>query len=410
MSAHGGPPGTATDGLSVRGRVRRWSRVAFVAAALLVATVACADRPPRTEIPLLTLGAPLARSAEGYTFISSIRILPDDRVHLVDPRESRLVILTPALSDPRPTSRRGPGPNEWLTATPLFAMRGDTSLQPDPVSRRWRIWRDTAIIRTLPPDAPLGVWAGFLPKGADVDGHVLITVREDPRLEHTRIGPTADRFAAVRVEMLTARVDTVATLADAPATIEVVSTGATSAPARVLSRGAFATGEDAVMFSDGAVAVARLHPYRVDWFWPRTRDSLLGAPFGIAGTPVDERERAAYLARYRSTIASLERAEPEMRRVMMRRFTDFPAEIPPFGANALLAGGDGRLYIRRSETARDTLPQYDIIDRNARLIGRLILNQVDMRLVAATPAHWYVTRRDETDVEYLEKHPNGIRP
>lgn len=408
MSEPGGPRGTVTDARSVRVQVRLLGG-GFATAALL-AIVACADRAPSTEVPTLALGAPLARSADGFTFISSIRVLPDDRVQLVDPREARIVVFTPALTDARPTSRRGPGPNEWLTATPLFAMRGDTSLQPDPVSRRWRIWRDTAIIRTLPPDAPLGVWAGFLPKGADADGHVLITVREDPRVEHSRTGPTADRFAAVRVALQTAQVDTVTTLADAPATIELVSTGASNPPARVLSRGAFATGEDAVMFPDGAVAVARLNPYRVDWFWPRTRDSLTGAPFGIAGTPIDERERTAYLARHQSTVASLERAEPEMRRVLMRRFTEFPAEIPPFGANALLAGGDGRLYVRRSETARDTLPQYDIIDRNARLVGRLVLDQVDMRLVAATSAHWYVTRRDAMDVEYLEKHPNSLLP
>ena len=327
---------------------------------------------------------------------------------LVDPREARIVVMDTSLADIEAVGRRGPGPREWLTPAPLFAMDGDTSLQPDPVSRRWRLWSDTSIVRVLPPDAPFGVWAGFLPKGADRAGQVLITVHEDPRITHSRTGPVSDRFAALLIDFGSARADTVTLLADAPATIEVVESGSPGQQVRAVSRGAFATGEDAVLFSDGAVAVARLNPYRVDWHWKRAGDSLLGAPFGIDGTPVDDLERQAYLDRYRTTIAALERADPAMRRVMMRRFTEFPATIPPFGANALLAGGDGRLYIRRSETARDSLPRYDIVDRNAQLIGQLLLQHRTMRLVAATAEYWFVTRRDAMDLEYLEKHANPL--
>ena len=374
-----------------------------------VVAISCSDRSTRADIPTLTLGSPQARSSQGFTFVSSVRVLPDDRVLLVDPREASIVVFNPSLSEAHPVSRRGPGPGEWLTAGPFFAMRADTSLQADPVSRRWRVWSDTSITYTLPPDSPMAVWASLLPRGADADGHVLLSAVEDPRFTHTETGPVTPKFPAVLIDFPNASVvDTVAILADAPATIEIVGDGPPETQVRALSRGAFATGEDAVLFADGAVAVARLNPYRVDWYRLNGRDSLIGAPFGIDGTPVTDRERQAYLDRYSKTIESLKQGDPEMRRVLMRRFTDFPANIPPFGDYSLLAGGDGRLYVQRSETASDTLPRYDIVDRRSKLVGQLVLGSKGMRLVAATPSHWFIVSRDEMDLEYLEKYLNPL--
>lgn len=88
----------------------------------------------------------------------------------------------------------------------------------------------------------------------------------------------------------------------------------------------------------------------------------------------------------------------------MRRFTEFPDKIPPFGSEALLAGDDGRLYILRTVTLDHERPEYDVFMRDGTLQGRLVLDDGE-RIVTVTREHTYVVWTDSVGLERLRRHP-----
>lgn len=377
----------------------------FALSLVFLASLGGCDRSPTTHETNQTLvlgeGAPVLD--DGFTYITSVRGLSNGQLLLTDPRENRILLVDPVLREARPVSGAGQGPGEWSNAVAIYPMGADSSIQLDFISRRWLLFSGGAIVGAISPESPVVVATRGTAWGADDRGHVLAYTPASLRPVHdTRIGP-GDSTAAVLVSRATGAVDTAAMLAGAPGYIRVGTDDDGEPVTTAISRPAYAVPEQTALFADGWMAIARLAPYRVDW---RTPDGTMvaGTAPPIAEEPFTESEQAFYLARFAGLIRNLESAPAEMRETLMRRFTEFPALLPPFDTDALVPGGDGRLYIRRITTARDTLPRYDVFDRTAGYVGQITLGARE-RIVSVGARYVYVVWRDADDLERLRRHP-----
>ncbi|HTE44162.1 MAG TPA: hypothetical protein VK636_02870 [Gemmatimonadaceae bacterium] len=112
--------------------------------------------------------------------------------------------------------------------------------------------------------------------------------------------------------------------------------------------------DQCLMMPDGWIVVARVAPYRIDWISPSGKITV-GPPIPRPEVVVDERIKRAALNRiwfgpFRSRLASEE-------------VPGWPALLPPFLNDALLATPDHRVVIRRLAAAVDDRPEYDLFSR-----------------------------------------------
>jgi hypothetical protein len=381
--------------LTVEGR--HWRRVVACAGALW----GCLATSARAQEHVITLPPADAALQTGFTYLSSVRELRDGRVIISDPREQRLIVADLTTGLVKPVGRRGRGPQEWSTAIGLHPLQGDSSLQIDGGSRRWLVFDADRIVGVLPPDAPVISATHGYALQADGLGHVFGVAPWRPR-PGLRKHDARDSLAVVRYHRTTGAADTVALLRDWPATVQTIGAPNGELMERLVSRPAFAVAEEFVAFVDGWLAVARLGPYRVDWRAPDGR-WVRGRALPVPVVRLEEREKKAYLDRSAQAIAALERGDPAMRAALMPMYTDFPATVPPFQSDALIPGGDGRVYIRRTLTAAHPEPRYDIVSRRGELEGQIRLATGE-RIVTVSARYVYVVWRDKDDVERLRRH------
>ena len=81
-----------------------------------------------------------------------------------------------------------------------------------------------------------------------------------------------------------------------------------------------------------------------------------------------------------------------MRAVLMSRFTQFPERVPPFEPTSLVAGTDGRLYLRLAEPGLAARTVYHVIDRSGTHAEFSLV--ADARVVSASERFIYVVERD----------------
>lgn len=374
---------------------RRSCRVRSLSA--LVCVLACGPTAPPAGQPL---SGSFAQLRDGFTFIASVRELSDGALILVDTRESRIVRLRFDSSGALDVGRRGDGPAEWANAYPLFPLGRDSSLLVDQAARRWLLFVGTSIQRAIPTESPLHELVRDFVIGAASSGDVLSILR--PRVIADMHRDKTDSIP-LTLASLTGAVDTVAMLRDAPADVVTAQTDDGRVVPRGISRPAFSVGEEAAIFRDGWIAIARLEPFRVDWLLP-DRTIRFGEPIEMREVRLDQREKDAYLSRNAEIISGLENVMPEIRTALMRRFTEFPSSIPPFEASALIAGADGCLYIRRTPLGALNLPRFDVVDRSGRRRSTFTLD-ANERLVGVGDRGVYVASKDSDDVEWLRQYP-----
>jgi hypothetical protein len=155
-----------------------------------------------------------------------------------------------------------------------------------------------------------------------------------------------------------------------------------------------ATGEQPVLFSDGWVGVARLDPYRVDWFGPSGKP-IHGAPLPFDRIEVNDAEKRAVLQRQ----ADQQGREPRDPATV----SDWPEVLPPFLANALVPARDGRLWIRRAPSMSHPETRYDVVDRRGALVGRVTL-PATAKIVGLGNRTVYTSLTDDDGIQRLRRH------
>jgi len=361
---------------------------------LAVGVIALASaRVAAQRVPTITLKPADARLAEEFTRLAAVRELEDGRVILADGRDLRLMVADFRAGRVEQISRTGSGPNEYKALSQLWPIGRDSTLVPDANNRRWLFLVGARAAGTTPPDAPAVRTASGGLYGADQAGHVLVT-NYDRRGSQDPTAGYGDSLLLLRVERSSGHADTIARLRPINAQMFITRDRAGQPTSVDVRLPPWAAGEQALMFDDGWIAVARLDPYRVEW---RSADGRAVRGAALPFTPIraDDREKRAYMSGYASVTARPVR-DPNTR-------DDWPATLPPFTRDALLASSDGRLLVRRPRTAASNATQYDVVDRRGVLVLQLTM-PVNEFIVGFGAKSAYVVVTDDDGIQRIERH------
>lgn len=337
------------------------------------------------------------RYAVTATEVRGVRELSDGRL-IVLVREPRAVLLIDSTGVmQRQIGRLGDGPGEYRSPAHVFALGGDSSLVIDDTNRKWYlIDRDRFV--SLPPLLESWRLRQFVTvHGADAKGSLLqmlgLIDRHSREVWQTSPEPQWAKRIALLIRLPSGAIRTLDTLTGQYA-------GAFAREVIINRRALRFFGitnpllsyEQAVLFPTGDVAVARLAPYRIDWI---SREGTIRRGPVVQDAP--EPVTAAVKDRYAEDWKRNDDGSPVLR---SRDFTAWPSVVPPFLARALVAGGDGWLYVTRSRSAVRRQLVVDVFDARGLRVGTAMLPE-GSRLLAVTKRGWYVTQRDENDEETL---------
>lgn len=374
----------------------RFLTVCSVAGAYL-AIAGCGEARDGTEAPRVHLGEAMVLP-DSFTYVTSIRPLPNGSFILTDPQEQRVELRSFSATGGAPIARRGYGPAEWSRAVALVPSSTEGSVQFDPVERRLHFYVGAKLVRVAPPDSVSTPSLAVL--GASDDSILYFLVPPGPASAIAAGG--VDSLAVVRFNLASRASDTLAVLRDAPGTIVTRTDDEGTRTPIAIQRPAFAVGEQGIAFPDGWLAVARLDPYRVEWREPNGHWHR-GGVLPLRRRPLTAEVKDAYLRQNAPIIERLGRAPNDVRAALMSRFENFPAALPPIGPDALRAGYDGRLYVERIFLPLDSTRVYDVIDRRGERTQVLVLPK-DERLVAVTGQHVFAVRVDSLDIQRVIRY------
>jgi hypothetical protein len=372
--------------------MRRLRPVATLALIVAASTQAWAQSAsPRT----IELPPPDATLAAEFTLVTSVRELSDGQLLIADGAERKLLVASWSNRSATQLGRNGSGPEEYLQPSTLFALRGDSTLLPDSRNGRWLLLSGASIVTTIGADAA-GMRNGGarLPLGADDQGHVILT----RPMGAAATGPMSlgrrDSVVLVRLARATGRADTIAVLRARPATIRVQGPANNPTSVEVIVN-PLATAELAALFPDGWIAVARLDPYRIEWIAPDGK-RIRGSPLPFERVRLDDREQRAFVERQAARTGRPPRD--------LASFAEWPEIVPPFLSESLLRAPDGRLWIRRTPTAAQPNPPYDVADRRGLLVARVtVATNVDV--VGFGRAAVYTVATDDDGIQHLQRRP-----
>jgi hypothetical protein len=370
----------------------RRTKIATIPAFLIAPLWAGAQMQP---VPSVRLGPSTGDLQTEFSEITSMVELADGRVLISDRLERRVVVADFSAGTVSPVGRTGPGPGEYMYATkliPLWGQKrlgGSTALMID-VPPRWLVFEEDSIVETVAFSQPAYAATNGLIVGADSNGYVLALG------ERSFDRPLDDSIPLLKVSLTTGRADTVAKIGPRARQAQMTFLPGETRPETIrMFVPILAAEEEALSFPDGWIAVARVHPYRVDWFDPQGR-RIVGAPLPFQETPLNEREKQAYRERRAATGLSAPSASAE-----------WASSVPPFMTavphSPLLAAPDGRIVIARTPTANQPENRYDLVDRRGRLTAQLVL-PANTQLVAIGSQAAYLVSNDSFGLQHVHRH------
>jgi hypothetical protein len=341
----------------------------------------------------LKLGTASELPGVSFSRIADARALSDDRLLVTDAIDRQAYVLDFAKKATRAIGRQGAGPGEYRTPGRLLAIGGDSTLLVDNFGGRWLVMVRDSIVSVVLSESP-AMAAGRTPIGADARGH-LIGMKPSRSLNGItgNVKLTNDSSWLVRVERASGRVDTITKFRTRPSRLAVK--GPSDAPTSVsVVMNPISTGEQAVMFSDGAIAIGRLDPYRIDWFIGAREVKGPALPFEKIPVTVDEKV---------TILNALPRSDSDTPR-KPEDVLDWPETLPPFLAGGVQAGSDGNVWIRRARSLKHPGTDYDVVDRTGHLVKRLHLPANEM-IVAFGRTSLFVMLTDSDDLQHLKRYP-----
>jgi hypothetical protein len=198
----------------------------------------------------------------------------------------------------------------------------------------------------------------------------------------------------IRVARAAGNADTVEVLRARASTIKIQGPAEKPTAVSVLIN-PLATGELATLFHDGWIAIARLDPYRIEWITPDGK-RVRGSPLPFERVRLDEREQRAFVKRQSARTGAPPRGPAS--------FPEWPEFIPPFLSESLLRAPDGRLWIRRTPTAANPNPPYDVVDRRGALVARVACGK-DVEVIGFGGAAVYTVATDDNGIQRVQRRP-----
>lgn len=326
-----------------------------------------------------------------FSRIISVRELPSGQMLVSDDVENRIVLLDSVFGLVRDVAQVGSGPSEFRRAGKLIGVGRDSTIAVDAFNGRALLLREGSVVSVLPADHPAISAVGLALVGGDARGFVA-----GLRTSGASSGVGGSRRSAlllVRAHLASGRVDTLARLRGSD--LRINRSSGSRDDSFTATGIAFSVPEQAVLFADGRLAVARLDPYRVEWI---TSGGTTEATTKGAWTPppVTQTEKDAW--RDRAMRASSGRVQLDVGAI------EWAPSVSPFRTGGLLATPSGALVVHRPEWSGSRGNEYDIYHRTYAEPKFLRLPH-SQRIVGFGRGVAYVAESDEDGIERLARIP-----
>lgn len=395
-------------------RRRHLTTIALACASTLASPLAgpLAAQRGAPAIPNHALTRTDAHHAEPFTTVSGVRELADGRVVVVDRGEKSIQLLDLTRGTATRLGREGGGPNEYRQPTLAFPMPGDSTLVFDMGNMRYMVVAsDGAVVRTFSTiDPQSGSMRLLLARAADGAGNIYFL---DRGLSMTPGGaaPVAqDSGTVLRYDPRTGQTAEVARVG-LPNT-QINASGSANQRQVMVRSVPFSAQDDWTAGLDGRIAVVRTNPYRVEWVAP-SGQRVVGPTVAYQPLKVTEKDKEAWRqqsqapgAGFRVVVggsaAGGQAPAPMTTTARVAEPDRWPEVKPPFLGNAATVATDGRLWVQRTTAAGDA-PRFDVFDSFGKVVANVTLPAAT-RLVGFGRGTVYVVRKDENDLEYLERY------
>ena len=334
------------------------------------------------------------RNPSLFESIASVRELRDGRVLVTDQRTMLLYVLDPSLKSRRQIGRSGDGPGEYRSPGPIIALLGDRSAVIDRQNRKlYMLDADKFVELPVPLRPPGATWRGVQSGIAD-DYSRFAAVAHGSIVRFPF--PTPDRTIPVTS-------DSVAFVLQRPGQgIDTIGYGRSYHWGALSKRVRTGNGwelhnvihplqtfDQGWIFSDGNVAIARVSPYRVDWYTSGVMS--VGPAVTESPLPVTRSVRKWITDHTRLDVNGEPMFRPD-------DFAEWPLTLPPFTSFSVSGGIHGRLYVQRT-----TISERQRIDVFERTRGRIATVELPARsrLVGVGARHWYLAQPNDDDEEVL---------
>jgi len=364
------------------------------------------------EVPTSSLIGPTAVLTQGFTRIAGIRELRDGRVVLLDADDRSVHVVAAGLRGLSPVGRTGSGPGEYQLPSRLFALQGDSTAILDSPNGRLLVvtpdavpggiidlryasgasgTRPTAMPVPMESDARGRFYSQASPIAANANGESML-VDSAAIVRWVPDGPR-DTAGYVAVDNSRRRL------------MGGITASTPRPPFSPVARWTVSRG--------GRVAVVYPEPFHVVFFSNRGErhvgPSISYEPIKLTEIHKEAYREEAERPRPRVTVSLRDRSSAiATTRWPFQEPDEWPDFLPPFTSQAVLKfAPDGNLWLERTVPDPGQQLRYDVIDSTGVLVGRVLLAP-ETRLVGFGVDAVYVVRRDEMDLEYLERYPMPI--
>jgi hypothetical protein len=309
-----------------------------------------------------TLPVPLPRvlAELPYDFSSLVTVYEraDGRLLLIDRVDLGLALADFGTMSVRSIGRRGEGPGEFRRLERLFGIGRDSALAPDTYLHRWMVVDRSGDVSLLSRDHSAVAAAGRYVLGADTIGNVLGSQvqRSDQQtalFDSISLSLTSRRSGDTRI---------VGRMRGERRRITVSLDAATKTMTQRVVTHPLAEREEAALFPDGWLAVARVQPFRVDWRRP-DGTWIQGHPISYKSVAIGDTERRFVMRQ----IAEQQGREPADSRTL----ADWPESFPAFERDGLVPLADGRLLLRRPLLPGARTRTHFIVSRTGAAVAEL---------------------------------------
>jgi hypothetical protein len=367
---------------------------------LAIAVLAASPSAATGQLPDLR-GKPDATITDPFTQVSGVRELPDGRAIVTDQSEQKVAMVDFRQGTARQLGRAGDGPGEYRFPMAPFAGIGDTTWILDATLRRLHvIASDGRFVRglLLPTSGPVASAASA--RGTDRRAHLYL---EGNSFNRDR-GTFSDSVAVVRWDPVTGNAQVVTRVWGGGRVVLNRPDGPASL-ARTITP--YPHLDAWVPLPDGSVAIIKHAPFRIDVVDSSGRVRQ-GSPIAHEPVAVTAADRQAHRERAAGTRVRAVGAGGGAGGMQLpgRQFNDdeFPRQMPPFIARAVLVSPEGEIWVGRSHAGAAKTWQYDVFTASGRRVGSVPLN-VGTMVVGFGRGTVYVARTDpDDDLIYVERY------
>jgi len=349
---------------------------------------------------------------EPFSFLSSVREMPDGSVMAADPLSQVVLRLDLSTGAADTLGRVGDGPQEYRQPDQVFPLPGDSTLLVDIGKVQLTIIDPTGTFHTGMKMASATENGGFqviVPRFVDERGRFYYT-------GSVRMGEgPEDSTLVARFDRATESVDTMGWVwRPAP---RVVRSGSNVSVMSTQMAGR----DDWAVGPEGQFAIVRAADHSIEWRLPDGR-VVQGPPNEVETARITDQDKYGYLEERSASglmmmvsSSSSGAMDMIMQRGVQGSLADEPnlldyewaEEFPPFRPDRARISPDGELWVERWLPA-DQSPQVEVFDEEGRRLGTVDLPN-DRQIIGfgtttgGDPAV-YAVRTDEFDLKWLERY------